>query len=137
MTEPATDSRQRCNRPGEEARQPGLVITHSRKWRIHLLTRMAGMIASAGPPIPNLPFAAALSIASRDFHVSGIPETWKQKLLSVPRSHDGGGLDKAGERGEHVADLAGMLKTIAVALPVGVIAHELGQAQCTEHGAHA
>src|SRR5262245_49025013 len=54
-----------------------------------------------------------------------------------PSQPHGCGLDKAGERGEHVADLPGILETVAVALPVGVIARDLGQAQWTEHGAHA
>jgi len=60
-----------------------------------------------------------------------------KQRLAVVRAHRGSHLHETGKRGKNAPDLPGMFEPVAVALSVAVVAHHLGQAERTEHGAHA
>jgi len=68
-----------------------------------------------------------------DFHVSGIPETWKRPVLQAWVC---GNLHESRQRGDHATHLDGMFEAVSIAFAVRVIAHDVGQAQSAEHRAH-
>jgi len=59
-----------------------------------------------------------------------------KRAAATPGYH-GSNLPKAGRGGENFADFSRMFEPVPVALPVGVVAHYLGQAQRAEHCAHS
>ena len=59
-----------------------------------------------------------------------------KQRLAIARAHRRSDLHETGKRGENAPDLPRVFESIAIVLSVAVVAHDLGQAERTEHGAH-